>query len=222
MQMHHTLRWERAQPLAEEMAARCRIASAQADAVLRTVMGEFAWRIEQAALSRGGLADVVEMLGSVQRAAYPAGGLLRDEAASRDGEAILAWLLGTRHGSRTLAARAARQGGIAADQVAAMLPHLAVAAIGGLAVRCNAGLAEVLAQIPPLGRLSRGNPHADLAGILRRRCGAGSFSPRALTRAVRRATVPAAAPASRAVLVWYVRFMFARTTTTLLHRRALR
>jgi len=215
--MHDTLR--QAGPLIDQMAVAFAIAPAQADAVMRTVMPEFAWHVQTATLSRGGLADLVELLGGDHRA-VTSGCLLLDEAARRDGVVILARLLGTKDASRTLAARAAQQCGVGAGQIASMLPHLAVVAIGGLALRSKTGLAEVLAQVPSLGRISRGSPHAALAGILRRRCGAGAYSPRALPRAVRRAI--AGAVPSRSIIVWYVRFMLGRRAARLLRSVVLR
>jgi hypothetical protein len=217
MQMHDALARPQAGALAEQLAAACTMAPALAEAVQRAVIPEFAWRVETAALSRGGLADLVEALGRVDRAGYAkAGGLFLDEAARRDGEEILARLLGTKDASRAVAARVARQCGVDAGQIAGLLPHLAVAAMAGLALRCNAGLAGILAQVPPLGRLSRGSPHADLAAILRRRCGAGAYSPRALPRAVRRAIAGGAASRGRGTAVWYVRFMIGRRAARLL------
>jgi hypothetical protein len=217
MRTHDALAPLQAGALAEQLAAAWTIAPARAEGVLRAIMPEFAWRVETAALSRGGLADLVEALGSVDRAAYlKAGGLFGDEAARRDGGEILARLLGTKDASRALAARVARRSGVDAAQIVEILPHLAVAAVASLALRCNAGLSGVLAQVPPLGRLSRGSRHADLAGILRRRCGAGACSPRALPRAVRRAIAGGAASRGRSTAVWYVRFMIGRSAARLL------
>ena len=211
MQMRDTLRQAQAGTLAQHLAAACPIAPAQAEALVHAAMAEFAWQVETAALSRGGLADLVEALGRVDGATYVGNGrLFLDEAPRLDGEEILARLIGTEERSRALAGRAASQSGADAGEIATMLPHLAVAAIGGLAQRCNTRLKPILAQVPPLGRLSRGSVHADLAGILRRRCGAGSYSPRALPRAVRRAIAGAAASRAFDLAGWYVRFMFGR------------
>jgi hypothetical protein len=179
-------------------------------------MPELAWQLETMALSRGGLADVVELLGGDHGAALLASG---DSFRGEAGKDILARVLGTSAASRTLAARAARYCGVEADTIGAMLPHLAVAVVGGLALRANADLAAILAQVPSLGRLSRGSPHADLAGILRRGCGAGAHSPRALPRTVRRAI--AGGLPSRGVIVWYLRFMVGRRAGRLLRRIVL-
>jgi len=217
MRTHDALAPLQAGALAEQLAAAWTMAPARAEGVLRACIPEFAWRVETAVLSRGGLADLVEALGSVDRAAYlKAGGLFGDEAARRDGEEILARLLATKDASRALAARVARRSGVDAAQIVGILPHLAVAALAGLALSSNARLSGVLAQVPPLGRLSRGSPHADLAGILRRRCGAGVYSPRALPRAVRGAIAGGAASRGRSTAVWYVRFMIGHSAARLL------
>jgi hypothetical protein len=211
MQMHDTLRQVQTGTLAEHLAAAGPIAQAEAEALVRAVMAEFAWQVETAVLSRGGLADLLEALGRVDGAAYVGNGrLFRDDTPRRDGEEILARLVGTEERSRALAARAASQCGADAGEIAAMLPLLAAAAVGSLAQRCNNRLKPILAQVPPLGTLSRGSLHADLAGILRRRCGAGCYSPRALPRAVRRAITGAAASRAFGLPAWYVRFMFGR------------
>lgn len=211
MQMRDALRQVPAGTLAQHLAAASPIAPAQAEALVRAAMAEFAWQIETATLSRGGLADLVEALGRVDGETYVGNGrLFLDETPRRDGEEILALLVGSEERSGALAARAASQCGADAGKIASMLPQLAVAAIGWLAQRCNTRLNPILAQVPPLGRLGRGSPHADLAGILRRRCGAGSYSPRALPRAVHRAIAGAAGSRAVGLAGWYVRFMFGR------------
>jgi hypothetical protein len=217
MRTHEALAPVQAGALAEQLAAACTIAPTDADAVLKVATSEFAWRVETAVLSRGGLADIVDALGCAEQSACPkAGGLFCDEGARRDGEEILALLLGSEDARGALVARVVWQSGVDAARIVGILPHLAVAAMGGLALRCNAGLGEVLAQVPALGRLSHGSPHADLAAILRRRCGAGAYSPRALPRAVRRAIGGGAGSRGRSTAVWYVRFMIGRTAARLL------
>jgi hypothetical protein len=211
MQMHDAFRQMQAGSLTEELAAAFAVAPARAEAVLRAVAPEFTWCLQKNTLSRGGLADLVEALGSGHHIAYLSSGkAFADAAARADGNAILGHLLGSKDASRGLAARAARRSGVDAAKVAAMLPHLAAVTMGILALRAQPGLGEIVAQVPPLGRLGCGNPHGDLAGILRRRCGAGRYSPRALPRAVRRTIGHAAGFPSRSVLVWYVRFMVGR------------
>jgi|GEM_PF-4306725 len=193
--------------LAAELAAAFALAPAQAEAVAGAVLPELAWQLEQATLSRGGLADLVEAMGEGRHA--PGAGL-NDPDAVRDGTAVLARLLGSKARSRALAARAARRAGVASDRVEAMLPALALAAMARLAERSQDSLGPILGALPPQGRWSRGNPHADLADILRRRCGAGPYPPAKLRRVVRRALARAGGFRPRGPVRWYVQFMLAR------------
>jgi len=91
--------------------------------------------------------------------------------------------------------------------VRSMLPGLAAVAMGALAGRANGDLGKVLGVMPSLGRWSRGDPHADLADILRRGCGAGPYAKRKLRRVVRRALARAGGFKPRGVLRWYLHFM---------------
>ncbi len=203
--MHDTLRNVQGEGVAARLAAAFDITPAQAEAVMRAVLPELTRRIETHTLSRGGLADLVEALGGSDHAAYlDRADLFRDEAARSHGNAILGLLLGSKDRSRTLAAQAARRCGLDQRRVCAMLPGLGAVSMATLAVRAKSSLGEILERVPALGRLSRGSPHADLAGILRRRCGAGPYSPRALPRAVRRAIAGAAGFAPRGPVAWYV------------------
>ena len=91
-----------------------------------------------------------------------------------------------------------------------MLPGLAVTAMVALAARARQGLGEILGVLPPLGRRSRGSPHADLADILRRGCGAGPYAPARLRRVVRQSIARAAHFPARSALGWYLQFMLVR------------
>ena len=203
MQMQDTVRGVQGESIAGRLAAAFDITPAQAEAVMRAVMPELAWRLETNTLSRGGLADLVEALGNSEHASW----LDRTDmfqAAAAHGNAILARVLGSKEASRTLAARAARQSKLDPALVRAMLPGLAALAMATLALRSKASLGEILAHTPPLGRLSRGSPHADLADIMRRRCGAGPYSPRVLPRTVRHSIARAAGFSPRGALAWYL------------------
>lgn len=209
--MYDTLRYTDTQALADGLAAAFAIEHARAVAVLRAIAPEFAWYLQKNTLSRGGLADLVEALGSGHHAGYVSGGgVFTDAAARRDGDAILGHLLRSKHASRALAARVARRSGVDATTVVRMLPCLAAVTMGTLAVRGLPGLDAIVANVPPLGRLSRGNAHADLASILRRRCGAGHYSPRALPRAVRRVIAGPAGFSGGSIFAWYFKFMGGR------------
>jgi hypothetical protein len=195
----------------DRLAACYSISPAQAEAVMRAVGPEFGWHLERNTLSRGGLADLIDALGHGHHVDYLNGGTdLANGAVHQDGKAILGHVLGSKDRSRALAARAARRSGLDVAQVEAMLPALAAITMANLSVRAKASLGDILARVPPQGRFSRGSPHADLSDIVRRRCGAGPYSPRALPRVVRRALGRAAGFGRGGVGSWYVRFMLMR------------
>ena len=125
-------------------------------------------------------------IGRIDKAKYVVGGnLFRDEAARADGERVLTHVLGLGDARAMLTARIARRAGVDEAAVAAMLPGLAVLTLVSLANRARNTLGALLAVMPSLGSWSRGSPHADLADILRRRCGGGRYASRQLYRAVR-------------------------------------
>jgi hypothetical protein len=199
MQMHDALRYMQGGPAVSDLAAAFDVTPAAAEAVMRAVARELAWHLEKNTISRAGLADLVEALGSGQHAKYlDCGDVFRDQAACADGNAILGHILGSKERSRAVAARAARQAGLGQEVVRSM---------GRLAGRANGSLGEVLGVLPSLGRWSRGEPHADLADILRRGCGAGPFARGKLRRVVRRALARAGGFKPRGVVRWYLHFM---------------
>jgi hypothetical protein len=211
MQMQDTLRHIHGGPIIAVLAEAFAVAPGKADAALRAVMREMAWHMERNTLSRGGLADLVKALGSLRQAGYlDDASALRGEMVRTDGNAVLAEVLGTKDRSRALAARAASEAGLDERTVVSMLPALAVIVMARVAAGAKNGLDAVLAALPSLGRWSRGSPHADLADILRRGCGAGPYGPARLRRVVRSAIARAAGFPPRGALRWYVQFMLVR------------
>ena len=189
-----------------DLATTFDLAPAAAEAALRATTAELAWYIERNTLSRGGLADVVETLGSgdhAKRLDKP--DALRDPATRADGEAILEHILGSRGRSAAVAARVARRSGASKRTARSMLPILAVIAMAAMESRGQGPLGEILAVMPLAGpsepgqsaRRSRRHP----APTLRRRtlCTGQASARRApgrgpghwLPGARRRALVPA-------------------------------
>jgi hypothetical protein len=209
--MHDTLRHVQSAPVASLLADAFEVTPARAEAALRCVMSELAWHLERNTLSRRGLADLVEALGSGHHAGcLGEATAIRAETVRADGNAILRHILGAEDHSRSLATRVSRAAGLGEQAAASMLPALAVVAMARLAADANKALAEVLVCLPPLGSLSRGGPHADLADILRRGCGAGPYAPARLRRVVRRALSRAAGFPPRGAARWYLHFMVVR------------
>jgi hypothetical protein len=221
MQMHDALRHTPGGAALADLAATFSVTPEQAAAAMWVVGAELAWHLEKNTLSRCGLADLVEAVGDGGHARYLEGdNAFRGEAMRAEGNAILGHILGSKHRSRALAARAARQAGLSPQTVQAMLPGLAVVTMAGLASRAQSGLRKVLSVMPSQGRWSRGSPHADLADILRRGCGAGPYAKARLRRVVRNAVVGGGSFRPRGALRWYLHFMLARPAMAPL-RRAL-
>jgi hypothetical protein len=209
--MHDALRHVHGEEAVADLVTAFSVTPAKAEAVLRVVASELAWHLERNTLSRAGLADLVEVLGRRDHAKGLEGG---DAGVRVEGNAILGRILGSKGGGRALAAHAARRAGLPGETVQAMLPTLAATIMAGIGERASGGLGEVLRVMPPLGRWSLGTPHADLADILRRGCGAGPYGPRKLRRAVRRALAQAAGFRPGGAAHWYVRFMVVRPAAT--------
>lgn len=191
------------------------VTTAQWQAAFRAVQSEFAWRLGQITLSRTGLADVVELIGSSKHTmavgdAVPLG----SRAPKGDGPTLLEHVLGSEDRGRGLAARASRAAGWSGEIGMAMLPNLAGAALGKVAA--HTGLDDILNVLPALGRRSRGSPHADLADIVRRGCGAGPYAPAKLRRAVRRRIAQAAGFPAHGLLSWYGQFILVRPLSRLM------
>jgi hypothetical protein len=216
MQMHDALRRTEGGTVAADLALAFDITPAAAEAALRAVMAELAWHLEGRTLSRAGLADVVEALGSGGRSKHlDTPGTLGSAAVRAAGEALLEQILAWRGRGLALAARVARRSGMDEPAVRAMLPALAVIGMATVESRGRSGLGEIVAVMPSLGRWSKGSPDADLADILRRRCGGGPYAAGRLRRVARRAVAQAAGFPARGALRWYLHFMLLRPAAVL-------
>jgi hypothetical protein len=206
VQMQDALRQAQAGSAAEMLAKSYDISPMQARAVVREVGPALAWGLETCSLNRGGLADLVEAVGRADRARYVASpNLFHDEAARADGELLLTQLLGSGDKRAMLATRIARRTGVSEKTVAVMLPGLAALSLASLASRARSTLGALLAVMPSLGPWSKGSAHADMADILRRRCGGGRYGSRQLYRAVRQRLARAGGFGSLGALGWYAR-----------------
>lgn len=191
------------------------VTTAQWQAAICVVQSEFAWQLEAMTLSRTGLADVVELIGRNSDAVVAGDAApLCARAPKVDGPTLLRHILGSTERGRALAVRASRAAGWRGEIATALLPDLAVAAMREVAV--HKALSDVLSVLPLLGRRSRGSPHADLADIVRRGCGAGPYAPAKLRREVRRRVAHAADFPARGVLSWYGRFILVRPLSRLI------
>ena len=95
MQMHDALRHLQGGTVIADLAAAFDLAPSQAEAALHAVASSLVSFLEATTLSRGGLADLVEALGSPDFAKPPElGSNLRDGRVGEQGKAILGRLLG--------------------------------------------------------------------------------------------------------------------------------
>jgi len=209
VQMQDALRQAQGGSAADTLVKSYDISPAQARSVVRAVGPAFAWALETASLNRGGLADLVEAVGQIDKVKFGSN-LFHDDAALAHGDRILDRLIGPADARATLAAKIAGRAGVNEDTVAAMLPGLAVLTLATLASRARSTLGALLAVMPSLGRWSKGSPHADLADILRRRCGGGPYASRQLFRVVRRRLARAGGFGSFGAIGWYARYMLLR------------
>ncbi|MFN0218187.1 MAG: DUF937 domain-containing protein [Hyphomicrobium sp.] len=125
-------------------------AAAAASAILEAL----SLRVERNTLSRGGVADLVSLLGdsSAGRALDDPQGLA-SPAIADVGNGVLDVLIGDKHISRGIAGRAANQSGLDADVVKRMLPAMASLFVGGLQREAAPLLSEKLKAFPGIGDL---------------------------------------------------------------------
>lgn len=118
----------------------------ETEAVIGSVMPEIARRIERNTLSRGGVADVIAMVG----AAGGQGGLaaIGSDEGRVQGNAFLEQIFGTRDASRSVATRASYASGIGSSIVQAMLPYIASMVMRALSRRLSGGLGDIMSKIP--------------------------------------------------------------------------
>ena len=217
MQMGDALRQAQGEPsaggsVADALAKTYAISPAQARAVMRAVETELTWALETLSLNRAGLADLVELLGQIDKAAYlGSGNLFEDEAARADGNRVLGLLLGARRCTRhAVDGVAGRMPESSESAVSAMLPGLAALTLATLAARAKSTLGALLARMPSLGTLEQGQParrpRRHPAPALR---GGPLFQPQA-ARVVRRCLARAGRFGGFGALGWYVRFMLLR------------
>ena len=135
--------------IVNRMGERAGMTSDEAAAVIEQVVPELAHNIERNTLSRGGLADLIDMLSQDHRANYLGDpDVVGGDSAREDGKELLGQIVGTKHQSRIIAARAARETGVPADKIEHMLPEIAAVSMGGLSQQTFGPLGDILGQLP--------------------------------------------------------------------------
>jgi hypothetical protein len=120
----------------------------QVEGVLGAIIPEFSRVVARNTLNRAGVADIVRELGnSDTQAALAPGASLNSPDVVAAGNDILGTLLGSKHASRGVAARAARETGVSESVIRQMLPAIAAMAMGGVAKQSRGALDEILGQL---------------------------------------------------------------------------
>lgn len=180
---------------AEEAAGQSLTAS-QAREVAAEVQRRLRLRVQKLSLSRGGLARAVGALGDPR--------LLSEGTPKQRAAAIADVLFHHRTEFEALVAAAASRARASHDAVAAAVPEIFVAQFVRLSERAQAGLDELYCRMPSLLHLEQGSPHADIADIVQRRCGAGPYGRVVLRRRLRQVLAEASGYQWRGVTAWYI------------------
>ena len=126
---------------------------------IETMLEALSQRIERNTLSRGGLADIVELLNHdvTGRAINDGQGLAGPETAAA-GNHVLNVLIGDKDSSRAIAQRASKVSGLDEDVLKRMLPTVASMLIGGLQKETLGSIAQRLRGVPGLNISVGGSP----------------------------------------------------------------
>ena len=119
---------------------------------VNSMLADLSRRIERDTFSRGGLADIVKMLGddTAGRALSEPRKLASPEVID-SGNGVLDVLIGNKHISRGIAARAAAESGIDAEVLKKMLPVVASMMVGGLQQKTQGVFANRLQGVQGIG-----------------------------------------------------------------------
>lgn len=115
-----------------------------AEKVSGGLVDELSRALERNTLSRGGISDLIEMVGQGGHAQYlEQDADLASAKTKQDGDALLAQILGTKHQSRGVAARVGRENGVEPNIIEKMLPAIAATMMGGIEKQIGDQLGEL-------------------------------------------------------------------------------
>lgn len=152
MTIEDSLRTPEGQAVIAKVAVAFGIDNQKAGAAVRSLTEELSARMQRAMLSRGGVADVVSLVTTpgAQRALANADALTSPGVAA-NGNDILDVLVGSKHVSRGIAARTARQTGIDPTTIEKLLPVVANLLVGELQRQSGPAIAKVAGGLPAFG-----------------------------------------------------------------------
>ncbi len=132
---------------------------AQAAPAVASLAESVTSRLTRLTLSRGGIADIIDLMGDANaQKAIADPNAAADPAVVDEGNHVLDVLIGDKHISRGIAARAASQSGIGVDLAKKLLPVVATMMVGGLQKQAAPQLSKISAGIPALAVSNPGNP----------------------------------------------------------------
>ncbi len=183
----------RAEQVVAMLAQRAGMSRGQVEVMAAEVARKLAHSLQRLTLSRGGLADVVQLLGEAVPGGADADGAMRHAQV----------LFGSQANLDALATACAHRAGVGIEQAAQVLPAIIEMQVVALADRSRGALTDLFARLPSLFHWSLGSMHADIADIIRRGCGAGPFDRGKLRRQVRSIIAEAAGYAHTGAAGWY-------------------
>jgi hypothetical protein len=158
------------------LARQFHIDPATADAAVAGIVAELSRALERNTLNRGGVADLMQLLGEVGTDPHLEHGKSLGSPEIRDtGNVLLGEILWNKDRSRALAARVSRATGVDEESVKAMLPVVATMLVGGLAQESRSAIGDVMGKIPGLPRSDM--PPPKQSGSTRPQEGIGSQQP---------------------------------------------
>lgn len=151
MQVTEVLASSEANAALDRIAQDYGIPREKAVALIQAVVPEFSRHIERNTFSRGGIADMVALIGDSRYAvALDNPEKLTDPSTQAAGIAALDTILGSKYQSRAIAARASSATGLSEILIKQLLPIIASIIIGGLSKGGSGALQDILQRIPGL------------------------------------------------------------------------
>jgi len=142
--------------LSDDIARTFGIEPGQASKAVAEIQDAISYRVQRAMLSRGGVADVVSAMTAGLDAAANGKASLSADSTIAHGNDILAILLGSKHASRGVAGRVARDTGIDVETAKKLLPVVTGDIIDRIGREAAPKFNRMLTDIPALSKLATG------------------------------------------------------------------
>ncbi len=162
MQILDILRTSHDGALDQSLAKDFGLETEAAQNVTKDLVTELSRALERNTLSRGGVSDLVEMIGNGHHARYlDAETRLASPETKQTGDRVLAQILGSKHESRGVATRVARHASVEAGTIEKILPAIAAMFMGGVEQQVGGQLGDLAQRFG--GGDRRATPEPQLA-----------------------------------------------------------